>query len=444
MRKTTGFLTRNTTLVYSVVVICVLCLICLPYGKRIIDQIPEYKWNTSNIGEKESKEPFGAKYLDEYLHEYWKGKVYVTENVDSAIEEHKKKRANYLIISAPYYFVSTHTARIISMVDKGNNILLASPNEFAGIEENFSIDIQEKTWDERDFDIKDFLRNPDARKRTELFIMNNDNKKLERIRIWDNMFSATMASALGTDSDSKEADSSYSNIPQGTYTSLITICDQYRDLAALRKIGKGRITFCSSLAFFCNYGVKDEGLRKGMEHIMKNTFDRSLPLVIVYKGTQISEEGESTSAFMVLLEHPATALFLWLLVAALLLAIFINGRRRRRAEPIRKKSRNSSIDYIKHLATIYTNSTDYNELLKIEKRVLLYKFRKEYYFDTRTRNFSSISQFAEHVAVSKHLDAAKVRSILDTLEELSTTTGQVDAKSYRLCLEQLSILNNEE
>ena len=127
------------------------------------------------------------------------------------------------------------------------------------------------------------------------------------------------------------------------------------------------------------------------------------------------------------------------------LAIFVNGRRRRRAETVHEKAQNSSINYIRHLATIYTDETNYNELLRIEKRVLLYRLRKEYYFDMRTRDFTEVSQFAEHIATTKGLRLENIKEVLNTLEELTASGVEVDARSYRLCLGQLSQLkmNND-
>ena len=431
MNKSTGFLSRNATLVYSVVIICVLCLICLPYGRRIINQIPEYEWDTRNIGEQDSKDPFGAKYLDEYLHEQWNGKVYVMNNADSILHKYRNKRINILFLNKR--IESQYITPYADKANAGSHLLFVGSSSYNFVLKFFGQPDYSEYF--HDFDIKDFLHHPTARKHKKLKLLGGKySNNPTYIRMWDNMVDD--AFILQEDS----ADTNTKEFTAGI-TPLIEICDQESHMAVKKDIGKGCITCVSNEILFTNYALQDEDLRIGIEHVIDNTFDKSLPLVIAYDVREREEKAESTSAFMVLLERPATALFLWLMVAAFLLAIFINGRRRRRVEQIRKKSQNSSIDYIKHLATIYTNSIDYSELLTIEKRVMLYKFRKEYYFDTRTRNFSSISQFAEHVAAAKHLDVEKVRSILKTLEELSNATGSVDAKSYRLCLEQLNILN---
>lgn len=435
MSKVTSFFGRHTTMIYGLVGICVVCVFLIPYCKRLYDQIPRYNWKTTEVGHIKSEEPFGAKYLDEYLHEYWKSKVYIAEDVDSAFAKYRKP-SNYLIMN-PEHSDSLHIADYIAMANGGSKILFA--NASTSIIENLTIDVE--NWTEQHFSINDFLKNTDDMKHRELSIWNHGRKQLKRIKIWENMISGTMASAIEMDSISTYGDYyyCYGDIPQGTYTTLISIDDE-RDVAARREIGYGCITFISSYAFFSNYGVQNEDLRLGMEHVMKNTFDNSLPLVIVYSNNDEEKEESDINInmiFEVLLKNPSSALFLWLLFAALILAIFINGRRRRRAEDVKRKTRNSSINFINHLATIYTDDTDYAELLRIEKRVLLYKLRKEYYFDMRTRDFTQISQFAEHIANTKGLNIDHVREMLNTLEELTDFSVQVDATSYRLCINQL-------
>lgn len=97
MSKVTSFFGRHTKMIYGLVGICVVCVFLIPYCKRLYDQIPRYNWKTTEVGHIKSEEPFGAKYLDEYLHEYWKGKVYIAEDVDSAFAKYRKP-SNYLIM----------------------------------------------------------------------------------------------------------------------------------------------------------------------------------------------------------------------------------------------------------------------------------------------------------------------------------------------------------
>ncbi len=447
MNKSMNFLNRHATWIYIAAGICIVCILLIPYGKRLYDQIPQYEWDEKQMGSTKSKEPFGAKYLDEYLHDYWKGKLYVEADADSAFAKFGKKKANYLFVNSGYQVAdSAHIFQLISMANTGNRVLIAD------MEYEIARRLLIETWrGESDyFNIQDFLDRENEISRISLYLCEKSNGKPDSIMVWENMVTETICilqeDSLQNDTTedgiviADEYCDFYGDLPLGSYTPLISFNDKW-DVAARRDIGKGCITLSfNNHLFFTNYAVQNKDLRIGMEHIMECTFDKSLPLIIIYNDYEDENDTDGTP-FMVLLKHPATALFLWLLCAALALAIIFNTRRRRRPENVNKKVQNSNINFIRHLATIYTDDTDYRELLRIEKRVLLYKLRKEFYFDMRTRDFSEVSQFASILAANRGLNEERVKEVLSTLEELTASGVQVDAKSYRLCLEQLDTIN---
>ena len=447
MSKNMNFLNRHATWIYILAGICIVCVLLLPYGKRIYDQIPQYEWEEGHMGSTKSKEPFGAKYLDEYLHDYWKGKLYVEADADSAFAKFGKKKANYLFVNSGYQVTdSAHIIQLISMANTGSRVLIADT------EYEIARRLLIESWrGESDyFNIQDFLDKGNEISRTSLYLCEKSNGKPDSIMVWENMVTETICIL---EEDSLQNDTTqdsivvaeaysdfYGDLPLGSYASLISFNDKW-DVAARRDIGNGCITLSFTRLFlFTNYAVQNKDLRIGMEHVMERTFDRSLPLVIIYNDHEEANDFEGTT-FMVLMKHHATALFLLLLCAALALALIANTRRRRRAETVNKKAQNSSINFIRHLATIYTDDTDYRELLRIEKRVLLYKLRKEFYVDMRTRDFSEVSQFASILAASRGLNEERVKEVFSTLEELTASGVQVDAKSYRLCLELLETLS---
>ena len=447
MNKSMNFLNKHATWIYIAAGICIVCVLLIPYGKRLYDQIPQYEWDEKQMGSTKSKEPFGAKYLDEYLHDYWKGKLYVEADADSAFAKFGKKKANYLFVNSGYQVAdSAHIFQLISMANTGNRVLIAD------MEYEIARRLLIETWrGESDyFNIQDFLDRENEISRISLYLCEKSNGKPDSIMVWENMVTETICilqeDSLQNDTTedgiviADEYCDFYGDLPLGSYTPLISFNDKW-DVAARRDIGKGCITLSfNNHLFFTNYAVQNKDLRIGMEHIMECTFDKSLPLIIIYNDYEDENDTDGTP-FMVLLKHPATALFLWLLCAALALAIIFNTRRRRRPENVNKKVQNSSINFIRHLATIYTDDTDYRELLRIEKRVLLYKLRKEFYFDMRTRDFSEVSQFASILAANRGLNEERVKEVLSTLEELTASGVQVDARSYRLCLEQLDTIN---
>ena len=165
MNKVLNFMSKHTALVYGVIAVCVICIFLFPYGKRLYNQFPTYKWDIKHMGNIENEEAFGAKYLDEYLHKTWHGKIYV-ENAEDALKKYRKKKANFLFINE-YENDSAATANIISRANNGSRFLYATTDDY--FIENLNIYALEES---PSFDIKDFLRNPREQKRETLYLRN--------------------------------------------------------------------------------------------------------------------------------------------------------------------------------------------------------------------------------------------------------------------------------
>ena len=119
-------MTRHTAMIYGGIAVCVVCIFLFPYGKRLYDQFPRYEWEPNHQGNVKNKEAFGAKYLDEYLHETWLGKIYV-ETEEDALRKFRNKRANYLFFNN-YDKDSLEIANIISNANKGNRYIFVGTN----------------------------------------------------------------------------------------------------------------------------------------------------------------------------------------------------------------------------------------------------------------------------------------------------------------------------
>ena len=251
-------MTRHTAMIYGGIAVCVVCIFLFPYGKRLYDQFPRYEWEPNHQGNVKNKEDFGAKYLDEYLHETWLGKIYV-ETEEDALRKFRNKRANYLFFNN-YDKDSLEIANIISNANKGNRYIFVGTN--TDLIENLDINA---TAGNKYFDIKEFHYGNHERKT--LIIKNGKGKSTTSIRLWGEMaYDNFMSSALDQDSIIVHTPfyHCYGNLPKGTYTPLISLTSGY-DIAARRNIGNGCITIVYSFAFFTNYAASDDDMRKGME-----------------------------------------------------------------------------------------------------------------------------------------------------------------------------------
>ena len=61
MNKVLNFMSKHTALVYGVIAVCVICIFLFPYGKRLYNQFPTYKWDIKHMGNIENEEALPAR-----------------------------------------------------------------------------------------------------------------------------------------------------------------------------------------------------------------------------------------------------------------------------------------------------------------------------------------------------------------------------------------------
>lgn len=435
------FLDVHRRQIYIFISVCVLCVVLIPYGKRLYNQRKEYEWSKYKFGNNTSKDPFGAYYFNEYLKENWSAGVIIEEcNFEDAYKKHRKKTCNYLSMNDVEYLDNwdeDNADVIFSMIRSGNRIIVANQEDYLCN----ALGVYEMSYNY--FDVDKFTSKEPGVERCSVYLLNGKHNRNDvgYFEIWDVMLDQAYRDDMSAMRNEHQYSYYYKDDNYGKLVPLMR--DQHDKLIAFRRdIGSGRITMVGSQAILCNYGVQYHGTRLALEHLLDCTFDRSKPLVVVYDGQDGTLQDDvptnrKESMYYILLENPSSRMFLWLLAAGLVLAVLVNSRRRQRAKAELERSRNSSIVYTRHLASLYSKDTDYSDLLKIEHRVLLYRLRKEYLFDMRTKDFTHISQFAELVANSHKLNADDVRKVLLKLESLTTDSIVVSQKDYLACIKSL-------
>lgn len=435
------FLDVHRRHVYIFISVCVLCVVLIPYGKRLYNQRKEYDWSQYEFGNNTSKDPFGAYYFNEYLKENWSAGVIIEEcNFEDAYKKHHKKTCNYLSLNSVRYYDNwdeDNADVIFSMIRSGNRIIVANQEDFLCK----ALGVYDMSYNY--FDVDKFTGKEPGVERCSVYLLNRKHNRndVSYFEIWDVMLNNAFQDDMSAMRNEHQYSYYYKDDNYGKLMPLMR--DQHDKLIAFRRdIGSGRITMVGSQAIFSNYGVQYHGTRMGLEHLLDCTFDRSKPLVVVYDGQDGTLQddvptNEKESMYYILLENPSSRMFLWLLAAGLILAVLVNSRRRQRAKTELERSRNSSIVYTRHLASLYSKDTDYSDLLKIEHRVLLYRLRKEYLFDMRTKDFTHISQFASLVAKTHNIDVNEVLEVLKGLETLAEDSTHVSYNEYITCIRNI-------
>lgn len=426
-----------------------------------------YDWDTDNYGYIDSDAAFGAKYLMEFLQEEWKGEIITVTSYEDFCDEYSSSRKKYNLLllnqdiehnvysfenedpsdyddeeldsiaTDEYEKEQEETSEIPKALDviakkisSGSNAII---NTSVGIGGFFGL----ASYYINGFWIYNHKNNPQD---ITPWVITNDSNRIV-CHLWSDMFERRYKNKV---TDNQYTEQLFPNIDhKQTYPLVI---DENKDIVGmLNHIGKGRVSFIGTKALFSNYGMSREDTRKMVRYIMDRTFDESLPLIVIADSHSANSnyqdyDSSHIDLLSVMLSHSGTALAVWLLLALLLLTLIFNVRRRRNAVQENDRQRNASINYTKHLASLYDASSDYKELLITEQRMLLYKFRKDYRYDIRTHSFTLPSQFAPMIAQSQSLDENQVSEALKSLEYYANKEGTVSERWYIKCIESIEFI----
>lgn len=438
MKGIVKFMHRYQRLVFVVSAVFIIAIIGYPLVMKQLDRRVKYDWyEYTNYGEPLSKEPFGQYYLDEYLRKAWKGKFEVDSTFLGAMKKHSGKRCNYLVFDCEMesYQMEDSLNLFLGKVRNGNNFIFANHKV-----ESLSLLLGVDDYWSSSFQVSDFNKeNTELQKKTIGSPKASGRGLTDTCRVWTNMMNSHMIYNPDSIVLPYYAEGWKYRAPKGTVKRNVVDGNDFCYVMTVN-LGKGKALFNGSLAFFTNYAMSEPRLWKLNEKVINETFDKSLPLVVVY--SQYGNEYNSSFSgedllFSALLKNPSTALALYILLAMLLLWVLVNSRRKRRAETEMEREHNSSVSYVEHLATLYTINSDYKELLELEQRKLLYRLRKEFRFDIQTSDFTLPSDYSAILAKSKGYDEMKVKEALLQLEALTGGEGSVNRDSYTKCMKLL-------
>ena len=439
------YLSKHYKAICIITGVLLICMLLFPISKNLYNQRIKYKWNNYAIADTLSEEPFGDYYFNQYLDSLY-GKRIMKRSVN---DELLKRPCNYIIITQNVagYEYDNETAKIllkfVHSACRGSNFIITGNDRYLPLYLGCVVSDTDYNY----FDVEEIKNSIDRKiSKVKLDLKTDiDSSLIEypSVSLWENMISSTYLYIPEDAEKNKFYIDCYDGEPHGSSSSLVSL-QSGGDIALRRNIGKGHITLVSCTYLFTNYGISFDDGRTAVRHILDRTIDSRLPVVVIYDNLEQTKEynaeSKGKSMFYVFLERPATALFIYLLLGTFILTFIFNSRRRQRAEKSVKVPYNSSITYIRHLVTLYKKSSDYKELLLLERRNLLYELRKEYRFDIDTDKFTQPSEFASRIAESKSLDENKVMGVLKGLDRLCNQESKVDAESYMYMMDSLQTI----
>jgi hypothetical protein len=119
---------------------------------------------------------------------------------------------------------------------------------------------------------------------------------------------------------------------------------------------------------------------------------------------------------------------LWLTIAALVIYVLFEMKRRQRIIPVIEPLRNSTIDFVKTVSAVYLGQKDNRGIANSKVQYWLQYIRRRYYLQTRELN----EEFATLLAKRSGVAEEKVRDIIAIIREVEGSHSVSDQVLLKL------------
>ena len=154
-------------------------------------------------------------------------------------------------------------------------------------------------------------------------------------------------------------------------------------VAGKRIVGKGAIMFNTISILFTNYGIL---YSKNLDYIMRTmNLISNAPVVRTYAYTKLAYK-DKQSPFRYLLSKAPLQWALYLTLTLILLLMFFTARRRQRVIPIIKAPKDRSLEYARHIGSLFFKYHDNKDLVRREFSFLAAEMRRKNMIDITNKN----------------------------------------------------------
>lgn len=400
----------------------------------------EFDWNESYAPR--SEEPFGTQLFDSFMKRTLAAGYesrYVSDAELQRWSEDTVNPHNLLLLPDVYGVSEDNARRILHMVQHGSHVIVVNPlpNEW-GYSLHYDLENEHRTW----FSYQQMIQSGST----------SGARQMDTL-VWvgDILYPyAPNPDRLGYASDTTLVWRALSNrvyldscyFRQDVVT-LISNADE--DQTAVTFLhGKGSLTLVTSTLLFTNLGIMQPSTRKLVLRLM-NGLSHS-PVVRCLPESERDSSGGAAYFFKVMVKYPPMVLAWRLLLFGCLLALTVNARRRQRAIPLLKHSRNATLDFLRQHVTLFRKSTDHASLVRMRHRAFAAELRRKWQVDVEETDPHERRVQVERLASLLGRDVHGVMLDLDFLDRLRTTEGHVSPSLFMeamACMKRLSEQKDE-
>lgn len=211
-----------------------------------------------------------------------------------------------------------------------------------------------------------------------------------------------------------------------------------RSSAVAIPFGKGKVVLVTNSLMFTNFGVLDSPSRKLVLRLM-NEFGKNHVMRVCH-----NDELDRQGMFNVIRRHPPLRTAWRIALVGVVLALIVNARRRQRAIPLLKKSRNVTLDFIRQHASLFRSHTDHASLVQRKYRAFAALLRRKWQVDVEDRRPAIRREQALRLAAYLHRTAFDVMADLDELDRLRHTGGFVSPELFAEAMRLMQRLDPDD
>ena len=400
----------------------------------------EFDWNESY--DTRSEEPFGTLLFDSLMKRTLTAGYesrYVSDAELQRWSQDSLTPHNLLILPDVYGVSVDNARRILRMVEHGSHVMVVNfqPSEWSEYL-HYDVENEHRTW----FSYQQMVQSGSTTGARQMDTL---------VWVGDILFPyAPNPDRLGYASDTTLIWRALSNrvyldscyFRQDVVT-LISNADE--DQTAVTFLhGKGSLTLVTNTLLFTNLGIMQSSTRKLVLRLMDG-LSRS-PVVRCLPESERDNAGGVVYFFRVMAQYPPMVLAWRLLLIGCLLALTVNARRRQRAIPLLRHSRNATLDFLRQYVTLFRKTTDHASLVRMRHRAFAAELRRKWQVDVEETDQHERCVQVERLASLLGRDAHSVMLDLDFLDRLRTTGGHVSPGLFMeamACMKRLSEQKDE-
>ncbi|MEO7210300.1 MAG: DUF4350 domain-containing protein, partial [Chitinophagaceae bacterium] len=334
------------------------------------------------------KEPYGSSILFNQLDYIFPGKEIQTQQIPIYNTLHEKDFTNttYLLLEPAIDLGKTDINELLDFIKNGNTAFITATS--FGKELSDSLHITESS---------------------DIDLLPDDSSAV-------NFTNPALKNSKNFYFDHSTFGNCFKKIPAGDSAIVLGVNIKSKPDFIQLNIGKGKIFLHISPICFTNYFMLKENNAKYTSTAL-SYLDKNAGTILWDEYYKSGREGASTP-LRFFLSNEFLKWALWLSIIALLIYVFIEIKRKQRIIPVMDPLRNTTLDFVQTVATVYLSKKDHTAIAKKKVAYWLEFIRKKYFLPTQIID----EDFVNRLSKKSGIDQPLIHAICNTALKAENNT----------------------